>query len=88
MELHGFCDASEKAYTATLYSRIQTPSIQFVTHLLAAETKAAPINVQTLPRLELGGATLVAKMVFSLRKELNLTRSEVFYWTDSAIVLF
>ena len=78
VQLHAFCDASEKAYAATLYSKVQKPSGDFVTHLLAAKTKVAPIKVQTLPRLELCGATLLAKMEFSLRKELNLTRSDRF----------
>ena len=75
VQLHTFCDVFEKTYAATLY----TPSGEFVTHLLAAKTKVAPINVQTSPRLELCCATLLGKMVFLLHKELNLTRSEAFY---------
>ena len=41
--LHAICDAFEKAYIAILYSRVITPSGEFVIHLLAAKIKVVPI---------------------------------------------
>jgi hypothetical protein len=53
MELHGFCDASEKAYAAVIYARVETNAENKVT-MLTAKTRVAPLkNKQTLTRLEL-----------------------------------
>ena len=41
--LHAICDASEKAHVAILYSRVLTPSGEFVTHLLSAKVKVVPV---------------------------------------------
>ncbi|XP_075167700.1 uncharacterized protein LOC142239822 [Haematobia irritans] len=50
VQLHAFCDASEKAYAASLYVRIKNAPGDYVTHLLAARTKVAPIKVESLSR--------------------------------------
>lgn len=61
--LIGFCDASESGYAAVVYlqtwSSVGTPHIS----LVAARSKIAPCKTVSLPRLELCGAHLLAKLM-------------------------
>lgn len=56
-ELHGFSDASEAAYAAAVYLRIDTGT-KVKCHLLMRKSKIAPAKKITVPRLELCGAWL------------------------------
>ncbi|GFU60872.1 integrase catalytic domain-containing protein [Trichonephila clavipes] len=80
--LHGFCDASTKAYAAVVYLK----SKQEI-HLVSAKTRVAPITQLTIPRLELCGALLLAELISVIQKALRTKPAECFLWTDSTIVL-
>ena len=53
IELHGFCDASERAYGACVYLRTCNSVGNIQTKLPTAKSKVAPLKLQTIPRLEL-----------------------------------
>ncbi|XP_075162874.1 uncharacterized protein LOC142235507 [Haematobia irritans] len=86
VQLHGFSDASEKAYAAALYIRIShNGSVR--SHLICSKTKVAPIKTLSIPRLELCGATLLADMIDHLVPQLQIGAYSLYCWTNSTIVL-
>ncbi|GBL84606.1 hypothetical protein AVEN_191071-1 [Araneus ventricosus] len=88
IELHSFCDASKKAYGAAIYLKSRTRNGISV-KLVTSKSRVAPLNGVTLPRLELLGALIAARLTFKVGKILNSKRSCVqYHWTDSKIVLF
>ena len=53
IEYHVFCDASQSAYGACVYLRCASTRGRVVCNLVAAKGHVAPVNQQTVPRLEL-----------------------------------
>ncbi|GBN92162.1 hypothetical protein AVEN_222192-1 [Araneus ventricosus] len=51
-ELHGFCDASEKAYGAAIYTRTVTSAGEVRVKLVASKSRVSPIKQVTIPSLE------------------------------------
>ena len=87
MQLHGFSDASERAYGAVIYLRMTDSSNDVQTSLVTSKTKVAPMKRLTIPRLELCGAYLLAQLLHHVCQVFQLHLSSIYVWTDSTIVL-
>ncbi|GBM17182.1 hypothetical protein AVEN_47587-2, partial [Araneus ventricosus] len=89
ISVHMFCDASQNAYAAAVFIRVETEE-QVDVHLLYAKPCLAPPKYITIPSLELLAALIGARLCatvfngffYSGRNDIYL-----YYWTDSTTVL-
>ncbi|GBO10623.1 hypothetical protein AVEN_97488-1 [Araneus ventricosus] len=87
IELHCFPDASQKAYGMVASLRILFNDERIQTVFVGSKTRVDPLKKLTLPRLELMGALLSARLSDRIIKALNLNLICRF-WTDLQITLF
>ena len=88
-ELHGFCDASSRTYGAVVYLRIVTTRGSYI-RFLASKTRVAPLSNQTIPRLELLSAVVLARLMHSVKEALTseIKVSRLVCWTDSKVAWY
>ncbi|XP_038106615.1 uncharacterized protein LOC119766248 [Culex quinquefasciatus] len=86
VELHVFSDASEKAYGSGAYLRIVCDGAIRCT-LALAKTKVAPLKLLSIPRLEVSGAVLGARLANTAETCHSLPISRRVFWMDSATVI-
>ncbi|XP_065095607.1 uncharacterized protein LOC135717444 [Ochlerotatus camptorhynchus] len=87
VELHGFSDASNKAYGAVLYTRCVFPDGTINIELVCSKSRVAPLKPSTIPRLELCGALLLAHLVTKTIAAMKISFKSVTLWCDSQVVL-
>ena len=86
-QLHRFSDASQNGFAAVVHLRTLYDESSVSLALVAAKTKVAPVKRETIPRLELSGALLLAKLLENVRSALGLQLYQLYAWSDSSLVL-
>lgn len=86
-ELHGFSDASNVAYATVVYARTIDEKGRVYVHLITSKTRVAPIQQVSIPRLELCGAVLLAKLLNEVADTLQVPKGKLHARTDSSITL-
>ena len=71
LQLHHFCDASEVGYGTASYLRVEYADGFTECAFVIGKSRNAPIKTVSIPRLELQGALLAARMDSTIRKELD-----------------
>ena len=88
VKLHVFYDASESgAYGACGYLRQKSHDGDIMTALVMGKFRVAPLKSQTIPRMELTAAVVVARLSSQVQRELDVALHSTTLWTDSMVVL-
>ena len=87
VSLHGFSDASCKAFSAVVYLRAVYKTGPPTSALVFSKTRVAPLVDRTIPELELCGANLLARVLGNLSSTLKISVEGISAYSDSTIVL-
>ena len=86
-DLNVFCDASASGYGCVAYVRTIYDDNSCNCAFVIAKSRVASLKTLTIPRLELSAAVLGAKVANFVVRELDLSFSNVYLWSDSVAVL-
>ncbi|XP_033229625.1 uncharacterized protein LOC117181167 [Belonocnema kinseyi] len=86
-QLHGFCEASEKAYGACLYLRSTDNRGNYHCELICSKSRVAPLKTMTLPKLELCTTALLVQLFNSTIRSLRIDFWKKVFWSYSTIAL-
>ncbi|GFU47132.1 pro-Pol polyprotein [Nephila pilipes] len=88
IQIHTFSDASQRAYGAVTFLRVKHKD-RISVDLVTSKSRVAPLKKLSLPRLELMGALLDARLTKEVKKIIDRKcPTTVFFWTDSQIILY
>ena len=87
VSLHGFSDASAKAFSAVVYLRAVYKTGLPTSALVVSKTRVAPLVERTIPELELCGAHLLARVLETTSQTLEIPTENIKAYSDSTIVL-
>jgi len=87
LEVHGFADASSRAYAAVVYLRVTHSESNFQVSLICAKTNIAPVKTISIPRLELNAVVLLGRLLMWTQRALSFSSVPTYEWTDSTIAL-
>lgn len=88
IELHGFADASEKAFGCCIFIRCVNLNNFILVNLLCSKSRVAPIKQPvSLPRLELSACVLLANLTKKTTDALKINFNNLYFWTDSSVTL-
>ncbi|XP_068757631.1 uncharacterized protein [Montipora capricornis] len=87
VEVHGFGDASPKAYGAAVYIRIRNKQDNVSSQLVISKSRVAPIKKVSLPRLELLAAVVNARLLKFVVGAFPMKVARVVCWSDSMVAL-
>uniref|UniRef100_A0A182WMM9 DUF5641 domain-containing protein n=1 Tax=Anopheles minimus TaxID=112268 RepID=A0A182WMM9_9DIPT len=85
--LHGFCDASKRAYGCAIYLRYLDEDGGIQSRLVCSKSRVAPLKELTLPRLELQAALLLAELYVRIKDVFGTRIRQTKWWTDSQVAL-
>ena len=87
--LVGFSDASQVGYAAVIYLRATLDSGLVTTMLVASKARIAPLKGEkmTIPRLELLGCLILARLMEKVKQALESSLLETRFYSDSTINL-
>ena len=85
-QIYGLSDASKRAYAAVVHLGTDFEDHRVEFNIIASKTRITPIRKQSIPRLELLGAAILARLVSKIFWS-RLVNPKILRWTDSFTVL-
>jgi hypothetical protein len=86
-QLHHFSDASKIGYTTVSFLRMIDDAEQIHCVFIMGKCRNAPVQEWSVPRLELQAAVISSRLHKLIDKELELSITRTFFWSDSMTTL-
>lgn len=86
IEMHTFVDASEKAFGAVTYLRVEDES-GVECSLIGSKSRVAPLKYLSIPRKELQSGLLGSRLAINVAESQTFKIDKRVFWTDSSTLL-